>query len=129
MNINTGNRLLTSLVLAVSLGCAAVNASAGNDDFLNDVEALPASKFFTNGEMPKFPVLGKRRVVVVVGQWSNSSNVDPAVIRQQLFSDDPRSLRSFVLASSDNKLSLEQISFLTPSFGEKPSGNCRNDDI
>ncbi|UVL78848.1 hypothetical protein LOY24_01520 [Pseudomonas putida] len=129
MNINTGNRLLTSLVLAVSLGCAAVNASAGNDDFLDDVEALPASKVFTNGEMPKFPVLGKRRVVVVVGQWSNSSNVDPAVIRQQLFSDDPRSLRSFVLASSDNKLSLEEFKLLTPSFGEKPSGNCSNGDI
>ena len=129
MNINTCNRLLTSLALAVSLGCAAVNPNAGNDDFLDDVEALPASTVFTNGEIPKFPVLGKRRVVVVVGQWSNSSNVDPAVIRQQLFSDDPRSLRSFVLASSDNKLSLEQFNLLTPNFGERPSGNCSNSDI
>lgn len=120
---------LSALALAGAFNLPSASAEATGDKYFNDVETPAVSTVPANGGMSQTPTLGKRRVVVVLGQWSNAENLDTQVIRQQIFSDDPRSLRSYVLAASDGKLILDELRVLTPDFGEKPSGNCTSGDF
>lgn len=75
------------------------------------------------------PFLGPKRVLLVIGNWSDGSGPDVAKVRSQVFSADPRSLRSYVRAASGGKLELNEYRTLVADFGARPAGACASDDM
>ncbi|CAM3040703.1 carboxypeptidase regulatory-like domain-containing protein [Pseudomonas plecoglossicida] len=100
-----------------------------NTEYLDDVQPLSASALPVTGGMLSLPMLGNKPVLLIVGQWNNSSNYTAEEIKEQVFSEGPRSLRSYVKAASSGHLSLDEFRTLTPDFGAKPAGNCSSSDM
>lgn len=110
---------------------SAAVMSAEEPFYADDIAASAETTIrpISSDGIPVIPIEGKRRVILIVGQWSNASNFTGAEIREQVFSSEPRSLRSFVLAASGGRLDLEEFRTITPDFGRKPDGVCTNTDI
>ena len=132
-------RKLIALFIASSLCPLKLLATELNvDDPVNDEVIIQADtdNGITTGrsELPVRPVIGTKRVLLVIGKWADGSTTDPDVQWQQVFSDSPSSLRSFVKDSSRGQLLLEPVKtpngrgMLVPDFGKKPS-SCTMGDM
>ncbi|MEN4128718.1 hypothetical protein P8971_23675 [Serratia marcescens] len=104
-----------------------------NDEVIASSDADNGVTTAKRAGLPIRPVVGSKRVLLVIGKWADGSTTDPNVQWQQVFSDSPDSLRSFVKDSSRGKLLLEPVktadgrNMLTPDFGEKPPSCTFND--
>jgi hypothetical protein len=114
--------------LLLSFTCIASPPNE-TDQYMNDVEPFRTVTRPITGPMLSLPMVGNKRVLLVVGQWNNASNLTADEIREQVFSEAPRSLQSFVKAASVGHLNLVEFRTLAPDFGEKPAGNCGNSDM
>lgn len=129
-------KLITLSTLLFSMNLFAVELNTDNP--VNDeVIAQHDSDYdiISRGTgLPIRPVVGGKKVLLVIGKWADGSTTDPNIQWQQVFSDSPDSLRSFVKDSSRGKLLLEPVkiadgrNMLTPDFGAKPS-SCSFSDI
>lgn len=114
----------TVLALAMAGSVQGAGSTGGG------VVHTPRSAFdATTAHLPTLPVLGPKRVLLVIGRWSNGAGPDVDAVRDQVFSSDPRSLRSFVTAASGGKLVLNEARTLVADFGARPQGNCDSSDM
>jgi hypothetical protein len=122
-------KLLVGMSLIAGTSCSA-NALSENANYLDDVTAPQAvARPVTGNGMLTLPMVGKKAVLLIVGQWNDADNYTAQALQEQIFSDDPRSLRSFVLAASGGKLSLDEFKTITPDFGAKPGSRCDSSDM
>lgn len=52
------------------------------------------------------PRTGVAKIIVAAVEWPGEKKLDPALLQKQVFSSDPTSLRSYILAASNGKLEL-----------------------
>ncbi|MFV3328552.1 hypothetical protein ACNFG0_19060 [Pseudomonas sp. NY15372] len=119
-------RMLAMLsILSTPLALASPSTSGVSGTIASD--SLPP--------IPSRPVLGQQRVLLVVGRWADGSTTDPKVQWNQVFGADSQSLRSWTLASSMGRATLDPVQtpdgnqMLIADFGERPTGNCGSSDM
>ncbi|MDX7998437.1 hypothetical protein FE394_04305 [Xenorhabdus sp. Reich] len=133
MNIKLAAFITSSLMFSMNLFATELNPdNPVNDEVIAQSDADNGIAGRGTG-LPIRPVVGNKKVLLVIGKWADGSTTDPNVQWQQVFSDSPDSLRSFVKDSSQGKLLLEPVKtangryMLIPDFGEKPSSCTFND--
>ncbi|MBU6956443.1 transposase [Pseudomonas sp. CVAP len=125
-------RLLTVfLLLCAALiqgGCAQsthdpkVSVSTNGESEYNhlDPEAILTGEPLPVPGVNQRPVVGTKKVLLVVGQWTGTTALDKDVLwAQSLSSEEKSSLRSYIRDVSGGKLTLEG-KMITADFGAKP---------
>lgn len=129
-------KLLPTLICTASLIVTSLpTTGAQPENQVNDKVIHHNQSVITNSvaDFPSRPAVGNKKVLLIVGKWSDGSTTDPAEQWNQVFSDTPRSLRSFVKNSSQGRLILDPVQtpngkqMLTPDFGVKPASCVMND--
>ncbi|WP_322616026.1 transposase [Pseudomonas sp. BIC9C] len=100
--------LYLTVILA---GCVQPEKTLSDSPFFNDFaydesDAIPNDLPLPDVGINQRPVLGVKKVLVSVVHWQDGDTLNYPLIEKHTLSDDPDSLRSYILAASQGKLTL-----------------------
>ncbi|SDT12412.1 hypothetical protein SAMN05216598_4059 [Pseudomonas asplenii] len=121
-----GTLLFTLFVPGISIASGPDDAVV-LPDLPSEPEFAPADNDFISAPDPRIrPVLGNRKVLLVVGHWADSTSRLDADSIYAMTLGDGRSLRTFVRRASQDKLNLSGVMIKDVDFGER---TCNANEI